>query len=176
MEINDEICFHTRSNGIRFEIYAGTAGFAFLQNIADGAQPIALFNSLDKSCEVVGNFDIPNHFNETEIDAIGDELSALILNTYTKTKVEALIPNINLTGSQNIDRTSNQCSLTFPIKINDGICFHPRTYGVQFEMYAGTSGFAFLQHQQDGAQPIALLNPLDKSCEFFGDLDVLNFL
>ena len=56
------------------------------------------------------------------------------------------------------------------------ICFHPREYGIQFEMYAGTSGFAFLQNQQDGAQPIALFNPLDKSCEFFGDLDIPNFL
>ena len=41
-------------------------------------------------------------------------------------------------------------------------------------MYAGTSGFAFLQNQQDGAQPIALFNSLDKSCELFGDLDILN--
>ena len=42
-------------------------------------------------------------------------------------------------------------------------------------MYAGTSGFAFLQNEQDGAQPIALFNSLDKSCEFFGGLDILNF-
>ena len=43
-------------------------------------------------------------------------------------------------------------------------------------MYAGTSGFAFLQNQQDGAQPIALLNSLDKSCEFFGGgLDIHSF-
>ena len=49
MKTNDEICFHPRSYGIQFEIYGGTSGFAFLQNILDGAQPIALFNSLDKS-------------------------------------------------------------------------------------------------------------------------------
>ena len=36
-------------------------------------------------------------FTKTEIDATGDELSALILNTYTKTEAEALISNINLT-------------------------------------------------------------------------------
>ena len=36
-------------------------------------------------------------YNKTEVDAIGDELSALILNTYTKPEVEALISNINLT-------------------------------------------------------------------------------
>ena len=33
-----------------------------------------------------------------EIDAIDDELSALVFNTYTKTEVGALIFNINLTG------------------------------------------------------------------------------
>ena len=51
---------------------------------------------LDKSVEFFGDLDIPNFYNEAEIDAIGDELSALILNTYTKTKVEALIYNTNL--------------------------------------------------------------------------------
>ena len=40
--------------------------------------------------------DIPNFYNKTEIDAIGDELPALISNTYTKTEVEALIYNIKL--------------------------------------------------------------------------------
>ena len=32
-----------------------------------------------------------------------------------------------------------------------------------------------LQNQQDGSQPIAIFNPLDKSVEFFGDLDITNF-
>ena len=41
-------------------------------------------------------------------------------------------------------------------------------------MYVGTSGFAFLQHQQDGAQPILMMNSLHKSCEFFGDCDIPN--
>ena len=43
------------------------------------------------------DLDIPNFYNKTEIDVIDDELSALILNTYTKTWVEALTSNINLT-------------------------------------------------------------------------------
>ena len=115
--------FHPRAYGIQFEMYGGTSGFAFLQNIVDGAQPIALFNSLDKSCEFFGDLDIPNHYNKTEIDAIGDELSALVLNTYTKTEIEALTSNINLTGSENISITNNQFSLTFPIKMNGGIVF-----------------------------------------------------
>ena len=79
------------------------------------------------------------------------------------------------TGSENIDITDNQISLNFPLKINDEIVMHPRAYGIQFELYAGTSGFAFLQNQQDGAQPIAIFNSLDKSVEFFGDLDIPNF-
>ena len=113
-KINDEIVLHPRLNGY-FELYAGTSGISFLQHISDGSQPIAIFNSLDKSVEFFGDLDIPNHYNKssidtlfsnidlsnhytkTEVDAIDDELSALILNTYTKPEVEALISNINLT-------------------------------------------------------------------------------
>ena len=80
-----------------FEPYAGTSGITFLQNIVDGSQPIAIFNSLDKSVEFFGNLNVPNFYNKTEVDAIDDELSALILNTYTKPEVEALLYNINLT-------------------------------------------------------------------------------
>ena len=43
---------------------------------------------------------------------------------------------------------------------------NPRAYGIQFEMYSGTAGFTFLQNQQDGTQPIAISNALDKSIEF----------
>ena len=92
----------------QFEIYPAPNGISFLQHNSDGSQPIAIFNSLDKSVEFFGDLDIPNHYNKTEVDAIDDELSALILNTYTKTEVEALISNISLTGSENIDITSNQ--------------------------------------------------------------------
>ena len=34
-------------------------------------------------------------------------------------------------------------------------------------MYAGTSGFAFLQNVNDGGQPIAIMSSLDRSIEFF---------
>ena len=85
-----------------FELHAGTSGFSILQNIVDGSQPIAIFNSLDKSAEFSGDFDIPNFYNTNQIDAIGDELSPLILNTYIKTEVEILLTNISLTGSENI--------------------------------------------------------------------------
>ena len=86
-------------------MYAGTSGITFLQNIVDGSQPIAIFNSLDKSVELFGDLDIRNFYNKIEIDAIGDELSQLILNTRTNTEVCNLLTNINLTGSENIDIT-----------------------------------------------------------------------
>ena len=41
------------------------------------------------------NIDLSNYYTETEVDAIDDELSTLILNTYTKPEVGALISNIN---------------------------------------------------------------------------------
>ena len=82
------------------------------------------------------------------------------------------IESVTYTGSENIGITNNQISLNFTIEINDEIVMHPRAYGIQFEMYAGTSGFAFLQNQQDGGQPIAMLNSLDRSCDLFGDADI----
>ena len=36
------------------------------------------------------------------------------------------------------------------------------------------NGISFLQHNSDGSQPIAIFNPLDKSVEFFVDLDIPN--
>ena len=68
---------------VYFETYAGTSGITFLQNIVDGSQPIAIFNSLDKSVEFFGDLDIP----KIDLDAVDDELSSLISNTYTKTEV-----------------------------------------------------------------------------------------
>ena len=96
LTINNEPFLNPRVSGY-YEIYAAPNGISLLQHSSDGSQPIAIFNSLDKSVEFFGNLDIPNFYNKTEVDAIDDELSALILNTYTKTEVEALISNINLT-------------------------------------------------------------------------------
>ena len=96
LKVNGEIVLNPRLNG-HFELHAGTSGFTFLQNIVDGSQPIAIFNSPDKSVKSFGGLDT-NFYNKTEIDAIGDELSSLILNTYTKTEVDNVIANINLVG------------------------------------------------------------------------------
>ena len=80
-------------------MYAGTSGFAFLQNQQDGAQPIALFNSLDKSCKFFGDLDIHNFFyNKSEINSMLASGSTDLSNYYTKPQVEALISNINLSN------------------------------------------------------------------------------
>ena len=121
-----------------------------------------------------GDLDIPNFYNKTEIGATGDELSSLFVNTYTKTEVYNLITNIDLTGSENIDISNNQISLTYPLQINNEAFLNPRVNGY-FEMYAAPNGISILQHISDGSQPIAIFNSLDKSIEFFGDLDIPNF-
>ena len=61
-------------------MYAGTSGFAFLQNQQDGGQPIAMFNSLDQSCECFGNVGIPNHYDRNSIDNL---IANIVLVTIT---------------------------------------------------------------------------------------------
>ena len=87
MNVNDEIVLNPRVN-CYFEIYSAPNCISFLQHNSDGTRPIAIFNSLDKSVEFFGDPDIPNLYKKTETDAIDDELSALILNTYTKTEID----------------------------------------------------------------------------------------
>ena len=171
--INDEIVSNPRLN-VHFDLHAGTSGFSCLQNIVDGSQPTAIFDSLGKSRKLFGNLDIPNIYDTNEIDAIGDELSSLVLNTSTKTYVYNLLTNIDLPGSENIDITSNQTSLTYPLVINNEAFLNPRV-NVYFEMYAAPNGISFLQHIVDGSQPIAIFNSLGESVEFFGDLDIPDF-
>ena len=122
LNINAEVVLNPRLNGY-FEMYAGPSGFTFLQNTVDGSQPRAIFNSLDKSVEFLGDLDIPNFYIKAEIDAFGDELSPLVLNTFTKPEMNNLFTNLNSTGSENIDITSNQISLTYPSKVNNEAFF-----------------------------------------------------
>ena len=51
LTINDESFLNPRVNGY-FEIYSAPNGISFLQHNSDGSQPIAIFNSLDKSVEL----------------------------------------------------------------------------------------------------------------------------
>ena len=48
IKINNEIVLHPRLNGY-FGLHAGASGVSFLQNIANGSQPTAIFNSSNKS-------------------------------------------------------------------------------------------------------------------------------
>ena len=48
-------------------MYAGPNGISILQHISVGSQPIAIFNSLDKSVEFFGGLDIPTFCNITEV-------------------------------------------------------------------------------------------------------------
>ena len=51
--------------------------------------------------------------------------------------------SVTYTGSENIDITNNQISLNFPVKINGETVMNPRSDGVYFGIYAGTSGVIF---------------------------------
>jgi hypothetical protein len=74
------------------------------------------------------------------------------------------------TGSENIDITDNQISLTFPLKINDEIIMHPRNYGALFQLYSGTDNLTIHQNTFHGGQPIATFFSQDKSTTFYGDI------
>ena len=77
-----------RVNGY-FEMYAAPNGISILQHISDGSQPIAIFNSLDKSIEFFGDLDIPNFYNKTEIVNLIANLN--FVDYYNKNQVDALI-------------------------------------------------------------------------------------
>jgi len=204
LKINGETVLHPRNyTGAVFEMVSGTDNFSFRQNSIHGGAPIAIFNSSTKICQFFGNVEIPNYYdatsidamitgvyndvytktqsdalfanyyNKTEIDAVDDELTSLILNTYTKTEVDNLLTNINLTGSENIDITNNTISLTYPLKISNEPYLNPRVNGY-VEMYGGPMGISFLQHTSAGAQPIVTFNSINKSVDFFGNLNIPN--
>ena len=120
------------------------------------------------------NINISNYYDKAYIDLLDNEISTQFLNTYNKTEVDALLTITNLTGSDNIDISNNQISLTYPLTINDESFLNPRVNGY-FEIYSAPNGISILQHISDGSQPIAIFNSLDKSVEFFGDLDIPNF-
>ena len=61
-------------------------------------------------------FIAPNIYNKTEIDTLFEHID--VSSYYDKTEVDTLLTNTNLTGSENIDITNNQISLTFPLKVN----------------------------------------------------------
>ena len=98
------------------------------------------------------------------------ELSQVSLAIYDTT-----VSPQTYTGSGNIDITSNGIPINSPLKTNDGLVLNPRVHGY-VEIYSAPNGISFLQHNSGGSQPIAIFNSLDKSVEFFGDLDIPNLL
>ena len=69
----------------------------FLQNINDGAQPVAIVNSLDRSCDLFGDVDIPDVYDKTEINAIlANSTFSDLGNYYNKTEIDAIVSNINV--------------------------------------------------------------------------------
>ena len=121
------------------------------------------------------NTNISNYYDKAYIDFLDNEIYTQFLNSYTKTEVDALLTITNLTGSDNIEISSNQISFKkLPLTINGEAFLNPRVNGY-FEIYSAPSGISILQHISNGSQPIAIFSSLYKSVEFFGDLDIPNF-
>ena len=114
-------------------------------------------------------YDLQSVYNGNGFLGIISDLSQVYLTMYG-----TAISPYTYTGSENIDITDNQISLTFPLNIDDEVVLNPRL-NLYFELFAGTSGFTFLQHIVDGSQPRAIFNSFDESVKFFGDLDILDF-
>ena len=92
-----------RSGGVYFEIYAGTSGVIFLQHIADGGQPSAIFNSLAQSCESFGDVGIPNIYDRNSIDNLIANVD--FSNDYNKKRIDTIITNQTYTSSEHIGIT-----------------------------------------------------------------------
>ena len=68
----------------------------------------------DGTMESYFEFRAPKIYNKTEIDTLFGNID--LGNYYDKTEIDTLLTNTNLIGSENIDITNNQISLTFPLK------------------------------------------------------------
>ena len=67
-----------------------------MQHISDGSQPIAIFNSLDKSVEFFGDLYIPNHYNKTEVDSLLSNVN--LTDYYNKAEMDLIVSNIDLSN------------------------------------------------------------------------------
>ena len=117
--------------------------------------------------------------NEYDIHSVYNGNGFIVVITYLQ-DVYLAIYDTNAqpfvyTGSENIDITDNQLSLSFPIKINNEIVLNPRAYdNAVFEMISGTDNFAFRQNTIHGGQPIAQFYSSTKVCTFHGDCQIPN--
>ena len=93
-----------------FETVSGTDSFAFRQNTIHGGQPIAQFYSPTKVCTCHGDCQIPNMYNKTSVDIL---IANTYNDTYIKTEIDSLIPNINLSNyytKSEVDDIDNELS------------------------------------------------------------------
>ena len=94
-------------------------------------------------------YDLQSVYNGNGFLVIISDFSHVYLTMYDTT-----VSPYTYTGSDNIDITDNQTSLTSPLNINDEVVLNPRAYdGAVF--VPGTDNFAFRQNTVHGGQPIA---------------------
>ena len=120
--------------------------------------------------ELQTNYDLQSVYIGNGFIDIITELSQVYLAIYD-TNAQPFVH----TGSEHIDITGNQISLTFSIHIYNEIVFNPRAYeGAVFEMISGTGNFAFRQNTIHGGQPIVYFYSSTKACTFHGDCEIPN--
>ena len=100
--------------------------------------------------------DLQSVYNGNSYIGVITDLSQVFLAIY-----DTGISAYTYTGSENINMTSNQISLTYPLNINNEAFLNPRVNDY-FEMYAAPNGISILQHISNGSPPIAIFNSLDK--------------
>ena len=115
-------------------------------------------------------YDLQSVYNGNGFLGIISDLSQVYSTMYGTT-----VSPYTYTGSENIDITDNQISLTFPLKINDEVVLNPKACdGAVFEMTSGTGIFAFRQNTIHGGQPITQFHSPTKVCTFHGDCQIPN--
>ena len=95
-------------------------------------------------------YDLQTVYNANSFIGIITELSQVFLAIY-----DISISPSSYTGSENIDITNNEISLSVPLTINNEPFLNPRVNGY-FEIYSAPNGISILQHISDGSQPIAI--------------------
>ena len=114
-------------------------------------------------------YDLQSVYNANSYIGIITDLSQVFLAIYDTT-----VSPYSYTGSENIDITDNQISLSFPLKMNDEVVMHPRAYGNVFDMISGTDMFAFRQNSIHGSTIIAQFFSETKQCIFHGECEIPN--
>ena len=93
VQIDGAIIVYPRnySNAV-FEMVNGTYNFALLQNSMHGGAPIAIVNPATKTCQFVGDCNIPHLNNSASTDTVIQNICG---DVYIETEVDDLTTNIN---------------------------------------------------------------------------------